>query len=156
MNPLNFMCYFSTGMIIANNNVFIKVVYKCADYMFLLLYIVLLVLIRMFDITSGYWGYATLIMQPVAIAMIFGLATKKIVYNGKILELGIESFSFYLLHVPVAGIITFIFNRYDLWVLTLVRLLIIIGITEVFIHFYKIVGSKLKIDNYTNLLIGVK
>jgi peptidoglycan/LPS O-acetylase OafA/YrhL len=156
LNPLNFICYFSVGVLIASNNALLKIAYSCNKYKsFLLgLYIVLLILTGIFNISSGYFGYATLLVQPVAISLIFGLATMAFLYNEKVLELGIESFGIYLIHMPVAGIITFIFNHYDLWVLTLVRPIIVIAITLGFIRFYKTFGRKLKINNYTNPLIG--
>lgn len=158
LNPLNFMCYFGFGLMIANKNVLLKIAYKCANYKLLLssLFVSGLVLTQMLDITSGYWGYATLIMQPIATLMIFGFATMRFVYGEKIIELGIESFAIYLLHMPIAGLITFIFNRYNLWLLTLLRPLIVIGITIVFIYIYKCIGNKLKIDYFTNKILGIK
>lgn len=49
-----------------------------------------------------------------------------------------------------------IFNHYDLWALTLGRPIIIIGITIGFMYFYKSLGSKFKINKYTNPPIGTR
>lgn len=158
LNPLNFICYFSAGLILASKNSLIQMAYKFANYKILLIaiYIILLCVLYLFEISSGYWGYATLIVQPVAIMLIFSLCTAKFVYNDKILTIGIESFSIYLLHMPVAGLIAFIFNHFDLWILTLTRPFIVVCITFAFIWLYKTIGSKLKIDSYSNKLIGAR
>lgn len=158
LNPLNFIGYFSVGLAISKNNALMKMAHLCSKHIFLLLvlYIGLLILIKLNNITSGYVGYATIIMQPIAVSLVFALAMMKFMYNKKILNLGIYSFSIYLLHMPVAGIVTFIFNKYDLWPLTLARPLIIIAITLGFIYLYKVIGSKLKVDNYSNCFIGIR
>ncbi|ALV21072.1 acyltransferase family protein [Carnobacterium antarcticum] len=158
LNPLNFIGYFSVGLIIASNNSLMKLGYRCSKYKFFLLfmYVALLIFIKLFDITSGYWGYATLILQPIAISLVFGLATMKFMNTKVFLNIGLESFSIYLLHMPVAGLVTSIFNRYDLWALTLARPLIIVGITLSCIFLYKYIGSKFKVDTYSNLIIGTR
>lgn len=152
------MCYFSFGLVIANKDVLLKIAHGCAKYKFVLLsiYSILILLVGILGITSGYWGHATLVVQPIAISMIFGFATMRFVYDERIINLGMESFAIYLLHTPIAGIITFIFNHYDLWIFTLLRPFIVIGITFTFIYIYKTIGSKLKIELFTNKLLGIR
>ena len=158
LNPLNFIGYFSVGIIIAEKNNLLNIAKKIANYKLLLvsIYIVLLLLIRSFGVSAGYWGYATLLVQPVAICSVLSLATIGFIYNDKILQLGVQSFSIYLLHMPVAGVVTFIFNHFDWWILTLVRPLIIIGITIGFIYLYKLLGEIFKINRFLNSIVGIK
>lgn len=158
LNPFNFIIYFSIGILIANKNILINIASICTRYKNILLvwYIILLILIKIFNISSGYWGYSTLIIQPVAILLVFGLSTKKLLYSEKILKIGQESFSIYLLHMPVAGIISNIFSRFDLWVLTLVRPFIIIGITMGFISLYKYISNRFNMSNILNPIIGIR
>lgn len=158
LNPLNFIGYFSVGIMIARKNNLLDLAKKFANYKLLLMsiYILLLLLIRHFEVTAGYWGYATLIVQPVAISLVFSLATMGFIYNDRILKLGIQSFSIYLLHMPVAGVVTFIFNHFDWWTLTLVRPFIIIGITIGFIYLYKSVVERFKIGRHFYSIIGFK
>lgn len=158
LNPFNFVCYFSIGMIISRKDNLINLAKRCMKhrYSLLLLYIFLVLIVWYFDISSGYWGSASLILQPVSIATVFGFAANDSVYKEKFLLIGKESFSIYLLHMPVAGKIASIFNSYNLWLFTLARPFIVIGITLGFILIYKKIGEVLRIDNFTNRLIGLR
>lgn len=158
LNPFNFIIYFSIGLLIADKDNLMKLAQTCTTYRKLLgvIYITLLVLINIFEISSGYWGYSTLIVQPIAVLLVFGLSTKHSLYNDQVLRLGRESFSIYLLHIPVAGIIANIFNRFNLWPMTLFRPFIVIGITIVFISLYRYVSSKLKLSKILNPIIGIR
>lgn len=80
------------------------------------------------------------------------IANEKI--SNLFIKLGEYSFSIYLLHMPVAGIIVNITNRFDLIFLLLIRPLIVIGIVIVFIRIYKKVMEKFN-KKYL-FLIGIR
>ncbi|ETT41438.1 hypothetical protein C162_26190 [Paenibacillus sp. FSL R7-269] len=158
LNPLNFICYFSVGLLIAHNNLLQKMVRLCSDYrLFLFLaYLILLIIVGILNLSSGYWGTATLVSQPLSILLIMGVASMNFTDNKRIINLGRVSYSVYLLHLPVAGIITVVCNAYDsLGVFTLFRPVLAIIITVSLITIYKVVGAKLKINKHTNPLIGL-
>ncbi|MGH2317021.1 acyltransferase family protein [Planococcus sp. SE5232] len=158
LNPFNFAWYFCLGLFIASNNLLMKVAEICSKYkyFFLVIYILLLIIIKTFNLSSGYWGISSLVIQPISIALIFGLANFSFVYNKNFLILGKESFSIYLLHMPAAGLIAFIFNIYNLWLLTLLRPFIVIVITLILIYLYKYLDDKFNVSKFTNGLIGVR
>lgn len=158
LNPFNFIGYFSIGLIIHNYTSLIEFGEKLKKHRFILvvIYIALLIVINKFNISSGYFGKATLIMQPIGILLIFSLANMECFYKQKIKLIGSESFAIYLLHMPVAGIISNIFTRLDLWILTLFRPFIVIFITMVFIRMCKVIGHKLDIKNYINIIFGIR
>lgn len=158
MNPFNFSAYFSVGLLIGNKDSLIKLSQVCSKYKkyLLILYIILLIVLNIYGIKSGYWGEATLIVQPVAILLIFGLSTEKIFYKKNIIEIGKNSFSIYLLHMPVAGVVSNIFNRLNLWVITLCRPFIVVFITVICIYVYKSITKKLGVSDRVNFIIGTR
>lgn len=158
LNLFNFIIYFAIGLFISEKDILLEIANKCRYHIKILIcaYIILIFLTNILGISSGYWGYATLIIQPIAILVIFGLSTYKKLYNDIILRIGCESFSIYLLHMPIAGIITNIFNKLNWWIITLFRPIIVIIITMIFIYFFKYISNKLNISSKINYLIGVR
>ena len=158
LNPFNFCIYFSVGLLIGMKDGLIELSQICSRYKkyLLMLYIILLIALNIFEITSGYWGQATLIVQPIAILLIFALSTEKIFYKKNIIEIGKNSFAIYLLHMPVAGVVSNIFNRLNLWIITLARPFIVIFITVIFIYAYKYITKKWGISDRANFIIGTR
>lgn len=158
INPFNFSVYFSVGLLIGNKDSLTKLSSVCSRYRkyLLIVYIILLVVLNIYGITSGYWGEATLIVQPVAILLIFGLSTEKIFYKKNIIEIGKNSFSIYLLHMPIAGVVSNIFNRLNLWMITLLRPFLVVFITIICIYVYKYITKKLWGYERFNFIIGTR
>lgn len=158
LNIFNFIAYFSVGFLFAKKNCFASFALMCSrkKYIFLIIYLLELILIKTFHVSSGYFGYATIIIQPIAVMMIFGFGTNNILYKKIIMLIGKYSFSIYLLHLPVAGIVIFFFNKFDLWLLTLFRPLIIILLTGILIIGYMKVIRKMSLSDAYLQMIGLR
>lgn len=159
INPLNWALYFILGLVIKRNNLLEKLALFCKKWFLIIssAYVAILIIYLMNGLYISYWKYAAIIAELLAIAMIFGVASyctnKKIViwmtYLGKM------SFSIYLLHTPLAGIVTNLFNRFELWYLTLFRPIIVIIMTVIGIEIIRISSKKFKINKMVDILLGV-
>lgn len=90
--------------------------------------------------------------EILAINFVLGLASHMIDQKAKIaLRLGRESFAIYLLNVPIAGIITNITTKFNLWYLTLLRPIIAIMLA---ISSNQYILKNLKVPKVACMLIG--
>lgn len=158
LNPFNFIGYFSIGLLISKKYSLLEIGYKLNKYKFLLLvlYIAGLSIVRVLKISTGYWGHSTLVIQPIAILLIFSLQNSKFKLNKGLIYIGRNSFAIYLLHMPFAGIIANIFTRLNLWIITLLRPLIVIMITIIFIKLCNIIDKIFRLNDYLNISLGIK
>jgi peptidoglycan/LPS O-acetylase OafA/YrhL len=133
--------------------------WKCCKWLPLsgFLYALILTIYLVNGVYITYWKYAPLLSEAIAIAMVFGLAAwcSKRQKKGWLLYFGKLSFPVYLLHTPIAGIISNLCNRYELYVLTFLRPMIVIGITLIVIEVIIFLGKKLKVGKIVNYMIGV-
>jgi peptidoglycan/LPS O-acetylase OafA/YrhL len=156
INPFNWFLYFQVGMFLQNQNYFAKLITLSREY--LLIWIALFFLIIGYvTFKNEYLSYWSLYYIPVeflALMIIFGIGTYQWVHeNVSIRYIGQFSFSIYLLHMPVAGIITNLFDRVDLVGLTILRPFVVILITIIFVYIYSKISEQKKIPN---MLIGIR
>lgn len=158
LNPFNFLGYFIVGIIMYENNNFIRVVLMCRSKLLylLVLYFIVLFFMRLNNLESGYWGLLALVVQPLAIMVALGLSTFGIFLSDRIQYYGRLSYSIYLLHMPIAGVLNYFLNTHNLWHITLLRPIIVILITGFCIRLFVILVTKLRIKKYALPLIGIK
>ncbi|MHC1682798.1 MAG: acyltransferase family protein [Clostridiaceae bacterium] len=159
INPLNWMLYFSTGLVIGRNNLLLTVVKfvlrkRRLLILSMLLFFIMLV-IAFSDTYLGYWRIFFIPVEFVAFLVVLGfsfiLSEKK---NNLLTLVGLESYSIYLLHFPIAGIVANLLNRMDLWWTTPFRPIIVIIITMAGIWIYKYLAKKLNVEKLAGILIG--
>lgn len=158
INPLNFAIYFSIGILIRKQDILnkISIIFYKRKVFLLILYIFMLFIVYKLDISSGYWGYSSLILQPIAIALSMGIAKFKLLKQKIIIYIGKQSFSIYLIHRPLAYLITIVFKALNLWKYTILMPIIVILITVLCIEFYKYVIKKIFKTNKLNFIIGIR
>lgn len=107
---------------------------------------------------NGEWSYWSRCYLPLCICLmpcVFYLATRMKKKPAVIFEkLGEMSFSIYLLHMPVAGIITNIFNRFDGGYLILVRVFLTMVLTYLCVRLFLYIGKILNREEFMKILIG--
>jgi peptidoglycan/LPS O-acetylase OafA/YrhL len=159
INPFNWTIYFILGLWMKKYNLLKYLAWKCCKWLPLsgFLYALILTIYLVNGVYITYWKYAPLLSEAIAIAMVFGLAAwcSKRQKKGWLLYFGKLSFPVYLLHTPIAGIISNLCNRYELYVLTFLRPMIVIGITLIVIEVIIFLGKKLKVGKIVNYMIGV-
>lgn len=155
LNPFNFIIYFSIGKLIGINNGLTKLkVYSFKyKYIFLILYIFISILSQIFSVSMGYFGKITLLSQLLSFVIFIGFG-QCLYFNKKfIIDIGKKSFSIYLIHMPFAGIITYIFNKYiSLEYLVFFRPFIVLYLTYKFIN---LLINLSRISRFKVNLIGI-
>ena len=160
INPFNWSLYFILGMLIKKYELLEKIEVFC-NKRFLYItgsYFVILLIYLIKGVAITYWQYASIIAELIAMAFVFGTASyclrlKKVntlIYVGKM------SFSIYLLHMALAGIFTNIFNKLNLWYLTILIPIIVIIITIAAIEIARCISRKIKVNKILDILIGVR
>lgn len=161
MNPLNWMLYFATGLLINRYDILPRLAMMVGSRKYLLLLSVLLlgsiIAIACSGTILSYWKVFFIPVEAVAFLVVLGwayvLSQKE---SDFFVYIGLESFSIYLLHFPAAGLVANLLNRFDLWWSTPLRPFIAIVITVVIIRLYKYVARKLKIEKIAGILIGTR
>lgn len=159
-NPMNWAIYFLFGLLIGHYHLLGRLALLCRKYCPVSFFLYLFILF--FYLTNGkpisYWKYAAIPAEIIAIALVLG--SSFILVRCKLsiglIFLGKLSFSVYLLHAPFAGIITNLFNRYELWYLTLLRPFVVIGITIIGIQLVRYVSKKIGVNRIVETLIGYR
>ena len=160
INPFNWSIYFILGLLIKKYSLLEKLAVFCKKWFFYItsIYIMILIIYLMNGVGISYWKYASVIAELVAMAFVFGasyfcMMLKKVnwfIYVGKI------SFSVYLLHMPIAGILTNLFDQFNLWYFTLLIPIIVIIITIVGIQIFRLIAKKIKLNRIFDILIGYR
>lgn len=150
LNPLNWMIYFSVGILI--NRYF--QIEKIAVLTKKLLYfsIPALAIILFFHLRNGlslsYWSDFIFLNMLFSILVIFGLSSYLLNWSSTFfVMIGNYSFSIYLLHELVVGVVVYLSSKIDLWYITLIRPIITILIVMVGIISYKKLVSILNCNN---------
>ena len=156
LNPFNFIIYFSIGKLINEKSKFqkMKEIGYRYRYLFAYIYIIIAVASDLLNISAGYFGKITLILQISSLMMFIGFGQNIKFKKNYIIDIGRKSYSIYLLHMPVAGIITYIFNRYlVLEYFIFLRPFIVLFLT------YQIINLVIYLERFgikIDYLIGVK
>ena len=156
MNPLNWFFYFGLGYLLFNFDKLQSFTAFAKRTIFLWVAI-FLVLLLVFSINGsiGYWTNEYLVFELISVICIFGICSFPSVYQSKAINIiGKESFSIYLLHMPFAGFVANVFSRFDFALITLIRPLIVLLLTVIFIYTCKFTSNKLKFDRFLSIFIG--
>lgn len=158
LNPFNWMGYFALGIIFRNTNFFqlTQNFFNKFRYYFLFLFFLTLVLIVVLLGKINYWTNYSLLFQSIFFFMIFGFSQKQVFQSKILILIGKESFAIYLLHMPIAGIVTNIANRCNIPFEVILRPLIVILTTCSSILIWRWVSRKLGLSNYLMPLIGCR
>ncbi|SEW39805.1 acyltransferase family protein [[Clostridium] fimetarium] len=160
INPFNWSIYFILGLLIKKYHLLEKLVLFCKKWFLCItsIYFLFLIIYLINGVSISYWKYASFIAELVAMAFVFGasyfcLMLKKANW---LVDIGKISFSLYLLHMPIAGIITNLFNRFELWYFTLFIPIIVIIITIAGIQTFRFISRKIKVNKIFDILIGYR
>lgn len=114
INPLNWLIYFAVGVLITQYNCFDKLLRgaKKIGAVASVVWILFLSVTTYLNITIDYWHKAYLLFEGLSFVTVLYCATglKNILW---IAEIGRQSFAIYLLHMPVAGLVNFLFVRWN-------------------------------------------
>ncbi|MCA1031319.1 acyltransferase [Bacillus timonensis] len=158
LNPFNWMLYFSIGLLINKYNLLGRIAILAKRT--LLLNIVVLITILYLNLrvnqSLSYWSDFAIINILISTFVILGLSSYLTNFKWNfLLLLGKYSFTIYLLHELVVGLIVNLSSRVDIWFITILRPVIILFIVMAGIIFYKQSARKLKFENKLLMLIGV-
>lgn len=157
LNPFNFIGYFALGLFIRSEKyslLEIGNIISSKKILVIIAFFIVTILINKYNITSGYFGNATIISQFVTVLMILSISLWKNLYNDLFISIGKESFAIYLLHMPIAGIIVALTNLIGNGFVTLIRPIIVIAIVYTTIVIYKKTSVLTIKQEYKNMLIG--
>ena len=159
LNPLNWAVYFCIGLNILNYNLFNKVL-QISKRTFIIWVLVLVVFCyRMIQYNDSitYWSDYYFLFIISNSMIIIKLSTVDRIRNCSLIsKFGSKSFSIYLLHMPFAGIITNLTNRFDNALLTLIRPLLTICLVFVFIIVYENILEAQPRKKFLKLLVGLR
>lgn len=159
LNPFNWMGYFCIGMLMRKKTNILSVGKKCrkALYFMLLLLIVSISLHIYYNLPYTYFSKFSIINTILSTGIIFALPMIFRKMPRFLIEIGKYSFSIYLLHQLVVGVVVWGSSRVDIFIFTLLRPLITIGIVMigiVILNFLnRLLNNKL---NFVYKLIGAR
>lgn len=153
LNPFNFAIYFALGILLKDN------LEKIIDLSTSRRNIIALIFIIMLFITAtknmgGYAGVMTIPFSIISFLSIISIINSKLIEILNIKSIGEFSFTIYLLHMPIAGIINIMCR--NILMLNIIKFLLVIAIMKIGINIIFYLSSKMKIFIYLNKLIGIK
>lgn len=159
LNPFNFLFFFACGLLCGRGNVLERVFDIAGKLCFCLAatYLLLLLTFTWFDVAIGYFKIFYIPVEAIAILGILGMTDRiRNCCPGVLTDMGRCSFSVYLLHMPVAGLVANIFDRIDFFSLTLLRPLVVLAITYFAIRLLMWAVNRTPLLKAVKTLIGVK
>lgn len=158
LNPLNFLLFFVAGMLIGEYNAFEKVLDFCKKILpiSLIVYNGALIVLTVFEIKVSYFVLFFIPVEILAILCMLGFSTILQNRSKIITNIGKLSFSIYLLHMPFAGIAAKLFGMIDFFGLTLLRPLVVLAVTYLFIVIVGFVAEKLRLKKVAETLMGMR
>lgn len=128
LNFFNWSIYFVIGILMIDRfKLVLEFCYKFRGLSFIS-YTVFAIIAIYSDIEMGYWSILAIPLQISSITGILGICNMKVLNKKVILDCGRDSFAIYLLHMPVAGIIVNIFNKFELYHITLIRPIVVMSV----------------------------
>lgn len=155
LNIFNWISYFNIGIIINKYNK-LSSLFNFSNknkYLFLISFVLVVVSGLYFNFEVNYWTMIGVLLIITFFFTIFGFIYNININNNLLTFIGENSLSFYLIHMPIAGLIVRLTNFNS--ILLLIRPILTILITYIVIYLYKIIVEKIKFRNL-KLLIGVK
>lgn len=160
LNPFNFLLFFVIGILIAEYNIFEKLLEFSKKILVISLpvYLITLMVLAYFEIKVSYFILYFIPIEITAILCVFGMSNAICNKPPKFFaEIGELSYSIYLLHMPFAGVIAAVFGLVDLGgVLTFLRPMVVLLITYFVIKIVVVVTTKIPRLKFFNTLIGMR
>lgn len=128
----NWLLYFNLGILINKYNMCQMLIKISCKYFYLVVISLILIFVLHINInySIGYWSYDGFIIILLFFIFLIGLINKIDLKNNEfIMYIGKNSLSFYLLHMPIAGIVVRITNYLNSWLLIILRPLFVLIIT---------------------------
>ena len=158
MNPFNWFFYFGVGYVLFNmDRVGIVLDFAKRTVWYWACGFVAALGAFSFHGSVGYWTMNYLFFELMAVMCILGICSFPVIYQSRpINSIGQESFSIYLLQMPLAGIIAFFFSKVDLVPLTLLRPFVVLLLIIMLIRACKFMAQKMQIDGLMSMLMGFR
>ena len=153
LNPFNFLLWFALGMLFCGKELELYRLCERTRIFTIILLFVIVIVFTINGISLSYFKSYYIPLEIIAIWSIFGISSKK--NNRLLISLGEISFSIYLLHMPIAGIVSKLIGRIDICILTLLCPLIVTAITGGFV----LLTMKLcnnRFGDYIKIAIGIR
>lgn len=157
INPLNWVVYFAVGILIAQYDLFEKIleVVRRFKYVLISIWSVSSLNIVILDISLTYWHKTYLIYELLSFGMILVLAEKaKDIFIIK--EIGKQSFVIYLLHMLFAGTVNAVFAKFRIEMFLVLKPVILISVVMLCIKVMKYVDKKAKLEGKLISCFGVR
>lgn len=151
INIFNWIIYFMIGMYINQYKLLPRIKEKIKLPYISIIVIILLHLV--FDIKLSYFGFITVLLS--FLILVSKLYDKKL-DNKMVQFIGKNSFSIYLMHMPIAGVVTRICNLFNNGFFLFIRPFITLGITVMIIIIYQKIIKKLKLPSIFYILLGLR
>ena len=133
LNPLNFGIWFAIGALVFLNNALDSIVCFFKNHIILVVVfsVSLLLLVCTIAFSSINYDYFKVLYIPCETFAIFASLGFGFVLSrfSLFVDIGKQSFAIYLLHYPVAGAITYLSNKVDFWLVTVLRGMIVLSVT---------------------------
>ena len=155
----NWMVFFAIGLLMYKYELLKEIcIFAKKNLLYLCsIFFVSIIGLAMFDTSLNYFVIYFLPLAFIAMLLITGISYLLSFRNStSLVWIGKESFSIYLLHMPVAGTISNLFNRFDIWWTTPLRPVIVLVITLICIMAYKRLIKIFKMERIGNILIGTR
>ncbi len=157
INPLNWMGYFSLGLIIAEKKLEGKINIVVSKYnkIFIIAFLTIQIILAYGNIELTYWNMFYFPFEIIAFFTIVSISTiNRVYFNNNIIYAGKASYSIYLIHMPVAGIVARLCSYVDFWLITLLRPFIVLVLVFTFIKIVEYLSKYIKLFNKIRWLIG--
>lgn len=158
VNPFNWIGYFAVGMMYYPKEISELSQMIRTRIAWILSILAILSSIGAFFDKAGftYWTYLSIPIQIIGMLLIIGMADTTKVKNGIMQYVGQKSFSIYLLHMPVAGLMNIVFNRTCLIGENIIKAVLVLVITTSIIYAIDQISKRMRISAYTSVLFGIR
>lgn len=126
LNPFVWCGWFAVGQMLKNNPINLEVIFKYR-VLWYIAYPVILIYTAYKNTSIGYWSSHAVVIEVIAIFFVMNVAPK----GGKCMGwIGRRTFLIYLIHMPIAGIVSNIMNRFMISaIITVFRPMLVLVLT---------------------------
>lgn len=162
LDPIRFAFFFVLGLLVANLSLGERLFAVCKRYAVLLggLLLTLLTILSVCGEKVDYFKVYYIFVELLALATIVGAsavaASNADILSALLTYVGKISFSIYLLHIPIAGIVANLFKRVDFFAVTLMRPFVVLFVVCVAVWAVMKILPKGKLSAILSTLIGAR
>lgn len=157
INPLNWIVYFTMGILISHYDLFTKLLEKVWKFKYVIVFIwtILVMATVSFDIMITYWNQGYLAFELISFCLLLLLARvfKDILW---VTEVGKQSFAIYLLHMLFTGIVNALFAKFRIEILLMLKPIMVIGLVMICIMTLKYFDQKAKLGGKLIRCVGIR